>query len=148
MTKKQLYIVIALLSALLLYVFFMPTQPKQETVVDVPVLQENEETVSATDLADEGAASQEVSQDSKEQVDETVVLKGIFVGLLDGENVYQKKYKYLLLNDGVEVLRIDLRPLIGYSDINVIEKLGVDRGDQIQVSGVMNDTEFVVKRID
>lgn len=147
MTKKQLYIVIALLSALLLYVFFMPTQPRQDATVDVPVLQKNEETISSTETT-EVVPVAEASEKNEDTTDKTVVLEGTFVGLLPAENEFEKKYTFLLLNDGTEVLRIDLRPLIGYSDINVIEKLGVDRGDEIQVSGVMNDTEFVVKSID
>ena len=145
MTKKQLYIIVGVLSALLVYVLFMPTGVSN-TTVEKDVTSPEEVQQETVVLESEVTTAEEEGGTANTQ--EKVTLEGTFVGLLDGEDPYQKEFKYLLLNDGVEVLRIDLRPLIGYSDINVIEKLGVDRGDTITVTGTMKDDEFVVETIE
>jgi len=146
MTNKQLYFVIAVLCGVLLYVLFIPAAE-----VDAPeiVPQEHEEDMQV--VVDKVLAPEEVEQEPvvpEEVGAEPMVIEGEFVGLLDGENAYQKKFKYLLLNDGEEVLRIDLRPLVGYSDINIIEKLGVERGDEVRAVGVVKDAEFIVETIE
>jgi hypothetical protein len=147
MTKKQLYIVIAGLCTVLLFVLFIPTDTIKE-VVEIPQGQDEElQGVVDESLAAEGVAQEPVVPNEEIEA-EPLVLEGLFVGLLDGENAYQKKFKYLLLNDGEEVLRIDLRPLVGYSDINIIEKLGVDRGDEVRASGVVLEGEFVVETLE
>ena len=147
MTKKQLYILIAVLGTLLIIVLFIPTQKTQTpTQEDVEVQSEQVEEVLDTDLP---VVTDEVLEgDDVDDVKPSVVLKGTFVGLLDGEDAYQKKFKYMLLNDGEEVLRIDLRPLVQYSDINIIEKLGVERGTGVVVTGVMHKDEFKVQSIE
>jgi len=145
MTKKQLYMVIAVLCGVLLYVFFMPvsvTQAPEGIDVDTAATAVEVEEVT------EAPGTLEEEKENEADKSEPVVLEGTFVGLLDGENPYGKKFKYMLLHDGVEVLRIDLRPLVGMSDINIIEKLGVDRGDEITVTGRVHDGEFSVKSIE
>jgi len=145
MTKKQLYFVIAVLCVVLLYMLFVPSAE-----VDAPELVPQEQEEDMHVVVDETPALESVAQESVEleQSEEPMVLAGTFVGLLDGENAYQKKFKYLLLNDGEEVLRIDLRPLVGYSDINIVEKLGVDRGDEIRATGILREGEFFVESIE
>jgi len=145
MSKKQLYLVIAFLLGVLLYMLFVPVSvtnaPEQQGVsVEIETLEEIPEEVIDNFVVD----TQEEQQDVELEI---VTLEGTFVGFVDGENVYKKKFKYMLLNDGIEILRIDLRPLIGYSDLNLIEKLGVDRGDVVVVTGVMNEGEFKVQNI-
>lgn len=145
MSKKQLYLVITFLLGVLLYMLFVPVSvtntPEQQGVsVEIETLEEIPEEVIDNFVVD----TQEEQQDVELEI---VTLEGTFVGFVDGENVYKKKFKYMLLNDGIEILRIDLRPLIGYSDLNLIEKLGVDRGDVVVVTGVMNEGEFKVQNI-
>lgn len=146
MTKKQLYFVIAGLCGVLLYVLFVPTAEVDAPEIVLQVQEEDLQVVVDQTLAAEGVA--QLQKLVVEEVKEEMILEGIFVGLLDGENAYQKKFKYLLLNDGEEVLRIDLRPLIDYSDINIIEKLGVARGDEIRVHGSVLEGEFTVETIE
>lgn len=145
MSKKQLYLVITFLLGVLLYMLFVPVSvtnaPEQQGIsVETETLEEIPEEVIDNFVVD----TQEEQQDVELEI---VTLEGTFVGFVDGENVYKKKFKYMLLNDGIEILRIDLRPLIGYSDLNLIEKLGVDRGDVVVVTGVMNEGEFKVQNI-
>ena len=143
MTKKQLYIVIGVLGAGLLYVFFMP--------VDTSVEQEPPRTVTPN-LAEESEVPEvtvtEKENDELQDEEEQVVLEGIFLSLADGTDKYDKKFRYLLLNDGSEVLRIDLRPLVGYSDINVLQKLGVVRGERVTVTGYMKEGVFTAQEIE
>jgi|GEM_PF-1894676 len=143
MTKKQLYIVIGVLGAGLLYVFFMS--------VDTSVEQEPPRTVTPN-LAEESEVPEvtvtEKENDELQDEEEQVVLEGIFLSLADGTDKYDKKFRYLLLNDGSEVLRIDLRPLVGYSDINVLQKLGVVRGERVTVTGYMKEGVFTAQEIE
>tara|TARA_B100000745_G_C20038942_1_gene353971 strand:- start:243 stop:695 length:453 start_codon:yes stop_codon:yes gene_type:complete len=147
MTKKQLYFVIGVLAAVLLFVLFVPDDKPAE---DQSTLQKTQELSKKTDETQEEENAVEISEvDEAEAADlpEQVTLEGEFLSLADGENQHGKMFKYMLLHDGVEVLRIDLRPLIGYSDIDVIQKLGVDRGAQVRVIGIMEDGEFKVSSI-
>ncbi|MFT5849278.1 MAG: hypothetical protein ACI9H6_000079 [Patiriisocius sp.] len=143
MTKKQLYIVIGVLVALVLFVFFMPVEAPSE-------LQEGaqQSAVDSLTVEEEQALEASVAKTVDEQEEEQVVLEGIFLSLTDGADEHGKEFKYLLLNDGSEILRVDLRPLIGYSDIDVLQKLGVDRSDRITVTGVMKDGVFSAQEIE
>jgi hypothetical protein len=146
MKKKQLYFIIGALCIVLLYVLFMPTA-EVTAPEEVPTSEDTDIQVLVDEtLAVEGVAQEQVVIETQKEP-EPMTLKGTFVGLLDGEDAYQKKFKYLLLNDGMEVLRMDLRPLVGYSDLNIIEKLGVDRGDRIVATGVVTNGEFSVTSI-
>jgi hypothetical protein len=58
-----------------------------------------------------------------------------------------KKNFSISCDDGTEVVRIDLRPLLGYSVIDPIGKLGVDRGVQVVVTGIMTDKGFEIATI-
>jgi len=78
---------------------------------------------------------------------ETVTVEGLFLSLAEEKTEFQKSFFYLMLDDGTEVVRIDLRPLLGYSVIDPIGKLGVDRGMQVVISGVMTDDGFKIKAI-
>ncbi len=80
--------------------------------------------------------------------DAKVRLSGRFLALIEGTDRLDKIYQYLLLDTGTEIFRIDLRPLVGYSDIDIVEKLGVDRGQTITIIGVMNDEGFRLESIE
>ena len=146
MTKKQLYIIIVFLCAVLLYVLFIPIEKEERTVVQEIESTPPEETQEVG--TEEVSKQPEPELEKKETPEEVIVLEGIFVGFVDGADVYDKKYKYMLLNDGMEVLRIDLRPLVGYSNLNLIQKLGVERGDQVKITGVMHEGEFKIQNIE
>ena len=147
MTKKQLYFVITLLCLALLYVLFMPTAEVEAPQVSLEMRVDETQAVADEVLSIEGVASVQMEMAQEAEV-EPVTLSGEFIGLLDGEDEYQKKFKYLLLNDEEEVLRIDLRPLVGYSDTNITDKLGVHKGDDVVVKGVTNGEKFIVKSIE
>jgi len=146
MTKKQLYFVIGALAVVLLFVLFVPTGEKRqdtsslERAKEVPLPPEEG---ALTQLQEEEVVTDTVADDLPEQV----TLEGRFLSLVDGENQHGKTFKYMLLHDGSEVLRVDLRPLIGYSEIDVTQKLGVDREDDVRVIGIMEDGEFKVQSI-
>ena len=146
MTKKYLYLIIALLGFVLLYMLFVPEQKQkietyQKTELQIPAQIEN--TESSMEVGEQTSPSVK-----KDAIPEEITLLGVFVGFVDGTNVHKKKYKYMLLNDGMEVLRIDLRPLVGYSDLNLLEKLGVKRGDDVKVIGVMNKEKFLIQSVE
>jgi len=142
MTKKHLYIVITILCVVLLYVLFMPV-----AVTQAPV-HEDIEPQEAEVQPDAGIVAPTTTQEVVVSEPEPLILEGTFVGLLEAEDKYYKKFKYMLLNDGVEVLRIDLRPLIGYSDIDTIEKLGVERGDEVTITGEMDKGVFRIESVE
>lgn len=149
MNKRQLYFVVIALAILLIGVLFWPTEPYDDA--------DSVETESSTETKEMPTESEQLEQNgnsattstevSPADYPEQVIIEGVFLSLVDGETRHKKEFKYLLLDDGSEIMRIDLRPLIGYSDIEVIEKLGVNRGQRVQVTGVLEDGEFNVRSI-
>lgn len=143
MSKRQLYFLVVVLVILLGGVLFWPTDPYGEANTN----KDNEaEIVTETVTEPNVDEAEEVSEPevAPEDFPEQVVIDGVFLSLVDGENQYQKKFKYMLIDDGSEVMRVDLRPLIGYSDIDVIEKLGVNRGEQVRVIGDLVEGVFKI----
>lgn len=145
MNKKQLYFVVIVLGLGLLFVLFVPTgEPKREAS---SLEQAQEVPEKPTEAVSEEMLEVNVSDEATDDMPEQVTLEGEFLSLADGENQHGKTFKYMLLYDGVEVLRVDLRPLLGYSEIDVIQKLGVERGQEVRVVGIMEDGEFKVTSI-
>ena len=137
MSKKQLYIFILPLGAVVLYLLFVP--------LEKPVVTAPEETTEAITSSITTPVVEEVVPVITES--ETVTVEGLFLSLAEEKTEFQKSFFYLMLDDGTEVVRIDLRPLLGYSVIDPIGKLGVDRGMQVVISGVMTDDGFKIKAI-
>lgn len=77
----------------------------------------------------------------------SIEFNGTLVGFVDGKDEIHGSYKYALINDGIEVLRIDLRPIVGYDVTNLEADLGVSIGNQVIVSGNMQKNDFVVVAI-
>ncbi len=141
MSKKNLYSIIAILCAIILYLLFMPTQaPVVEAPVMVPIV-----ATTTDDTVDTEAPP---TDEASPEAEDSVTIEGLFLSLAEAENEFQQDFFYLMLDDGTEVVRIDLRPLLGYSLIDPVGKLGVDRGQQVRVSGSMVDGKFVIAAID
>lgn len=143
MSKQQLYIVIALLGAVVLYLLFVPaTTPAPATPSDMV------DVVSESDsMLDAESGSEAPTDPEPEPVVDEVVIEGLFLGLAEEETDFRQSFYYLLLDDGTEVVSIDLRPLLGYSTTDVIEKLGVDRGVRVRITGSMTDDGFKIASI-
>lgn len=138
MSKKSLYVVIAGLLLLLGYVLFMPTVPEVVAPEVIPeAMVEVAETVATTtpEVTDSSAAV------------EVVTIEGLFLSLAEEKTDFRKSFYYLLLDDGTEVVRIDLRPLLGYELQDPTGKLGVDRGQQVVITGTMGADGFSIKSI-
>lgn len=141
MSKQQLYIVIALLGGVMLYLLFVPA------ATPVPLTpSDSVDTVSETEASPD-VTPQTPAVSATEPVVDEVVIEGLFLGLAEEETDFRQSFYYLLLDDGTEVVRIDLRPLLGYSTTDVIEKLGVDRGVRVRITGSMTDTGFQIATI-
>ncbi len=144
MKKKKWYV--AGFVVLLGTVWYLLLQPSG--TIQVPEHTDVIDGVSSPQKTDvSGSTTTSNTTTQKEDNGTSTVLTGTFVGLLPAEDEFEKKYTYLLLDDGTEVLRIDLRPIVGYSDLNIIEKLGVQRGEEIQVLGSIKDGVFTVQTI-
>lgn len=77
-----------------------------------------------------------------------VRIEGVFLSLQEMETQWRTAHTYLLVDDGTEIMRIDLRPLIGSTVRDVPEKLGVARGDRIEVLGRLSaEGDFRVQAI-
>ncbi len=140
MSKQQLYAVIAVLLGIVLYLLFMPAR----TPVPTPVPVEPAATTTEAIVSEPVAPASDAPTASTESV---VTIEGLFLGLAEEATNFRQSFYYLLLDDGTEVVRIDLRPLIGYSTSDVIEKLGVDRGTRVVVTGTMAETGFQIATI-
>jgi len=134
--KKIVFVVCVLLAGMGGYLLLATggVSPNQTMQLDTDV---------ADTLPSETSAIKEGAPDAPK-----VTLSGTFVALKEGADRLDKIYQYLLLNTGKDVLRIDLRPLIGYSSIDTIGKLGVERGDEVTVVGSMNDEGFSIESIE
>lgn len=138
MSKKQLYFIIVLLGVIVLYLLFVPAKDAVVPVVDAPMATSTEEVPHPASSTPTPVA---------EKVETPVTIEGMFLGLKEEQTEFQKSFFYMLLDDGTEVVRIDLRPLLGYSIIDPVGKLGVDRGVRVKVSGTMQDGQFVIAKI-
>jgi hypothetical protein len=138
MSKKQLHILIGVLILVVVYLLFMPTKIQPPLVE--PAVETGVQNIVAT-------SSIETVSDIAPEVAESVIVEGLFLGLDEVETDFRKSFYYLLLDDGTEVVRIDLRPLLGYSVIDPITKLGVDRGVQVVIEGTMGTDGFVISKI-
>ena len=136
MSKKSLYIVIGGLVLVIGYLLFMPTAPK---VVAPEVLPEEVEVEAVPEAVPEAVEPAVPAN--------TVTVEGLFLSLAEEKTEFRKSFYYLLLDDGSEVVRIDLRPLLGYEINDPIGKLGVDRGQQVIVEGTMGDEGFSITGI-
>ena len=77
-----------------------------------------------------------------------VRIEGVFLSLQEMETQWRTAHTYLLLDDGTEIFRVDLRPLLGNTVREVTTKLGIERGDRIEVLGRMSaDNTFTVQAI-
>jgi hypothetical protein len=138
MSKKSLYVVIGGLLLIIGYLLFMPTA--SEVVAPEVVPEAVEQPVEEMPAAEPEAAPAEA-------VAETVTIEGLFLSLAEEKTDFRKSFYYLLLDDGTEVVRIDLRPLLGYEVQDPIAKLGVDRGQQVLITGTMETDGFSIVSI-
>ncbi len=145
MKKKHLYGLFAavVLFGIALLFFVRDTQPK---LPEAPTQEVGAEPEQRQEAAPQEQSSNTASD--TQGVPQQVTVEGTFLSLVRGENRFEKTFQYLLLDDGSEVLRIDLRPLIGYSELEVEKKLGVKRGDRIRVTGTIEDGTFTVSAIE
>lgn len=138
MRQRFLYSVIALMAAVIIYLLFVPQEP-----VSAPsALPEPVAEVDAPLPEPEPPVTPQASEDEA-----TVTIEGLFLGLAEEPTEFRKSFYYLLLDDGTEVVRIDLRPILGYELLNPVEKLGVDRGQRVVVTGTMGDSGFTIATI-
>ncbi len=139
MSKKALYSIIAILIAIVAYLLFVPTPaPVAEAPGNIePTPEPKVETK---------AASTDIGTETTESV-ETITIEGLFLSLEEAGTDFRKSFYYLLLDDGTEIVRIDLRPLLGYSVVDPIGKLGVDRGQQVRITGTTEGGAFTIATI-
>jgi len=140
MSKASLYLVILILLGVIGYSLFVPQQEVvAPTLEDEPsVVQNKNSEATETDELGEQTTIDKTSKTG------SIVFTGILTGFADGKDHYLGSYKYALINDGIEILRIDLRPLIGYDITNLEIDLGVVVGSTVKVTGEMEAGKFVI----
>ncbi len=158
MSKKVLYSATFLLlfTAFVIYLSSMNNEKDKDITQLEPVHDSSAQTEDFThqeDMTDvKLQQEQDIELDTQAEniQNEIVVIEGTLMGFMMDEDVYRKKFHYMLVNDGTEILRIDLRPLIGYSNPNddLTKRLGIERTNQIKVTGAMRDGEFKITAVD
>ena len=145
MPKNILYIIIFILAIWLGYELTnkdMVSDPESGVVTEPVVVEDVPEEVVATTTSPEAAVP-----------NDAMVLEGTFMSLVEGQSSearadLRKTFYYMLVDDGTEIVRVDLRPLLQYSTIDPEEKLGVVRGDRVVITGSMNATGFEVVSVE
>lgn len=95
------------------------------------------ETQSTTTTA---SASQATSSEKvTSHASSTVTLSGVFLSLQEVQTEWRSSYMTMLLDDGTEIMRVDLRPILGSDIRDVSQKLGIERGERVEIEGSVND---------
>lgn len=140
MSKRALYFIIIVLVGALLYLLFVPEQSVEAPTVTTQPLPE-------TDTAVESVVNEDAAPIATPAKTASIEFNGTLIGFADGKDEILGSYKYALINDGIEVLRIDLRPLVGYDVTNLESDLGVSVGSAVTVLGNLEQGNFVVVAI-
>lgn len=139
---RALLIVVLFLLPALVYLwvsllFHQEQKSEEAEVVEETVTLPEEQVVTQPEATTTTTAQQEYE----------LIISGTLVGFDDGKEQLEGSFKYALINDGTEILRVDLRNLIGYEVTALEEKLGVSVGESVTVFGYMESGVFVPTRI-
>lgn len=144
MKQKILYSIIVILLGALVWQQMYRT-PTEEAPVRTIDTQEN----TATSASETERGADEVGEDvASELAEEVVTVTGTYVGLRDevgGD--FADTSMYLLLDDGTEIISIDLRPLVGTQKTGIESELGISRGDRLELTGMTESGVFVVSGV-
>ncbi len=141
MNKLVYQVVIALLLLLIGYLLY---DGKTEVPAEILDTIEEEEVVSETAVE----PSVEIDEDVSVVTDEDLILlEGVFLGFADGKDRYLGSFKYALIDDGTEVVRVDLRSIVGYDVTDLEKELGIEVGELVEVKGYLEEGEFVATLI-
>lgn len=143
MSKKQLYFVICVLAVIILYLLFAPQEEVMAPEGDIDT-EAVDSTPSETDVSDTDSASTE----SDEAPLGEIFIEGTLIGFADGKDQFLGAYKYALVDDGSEVLRVDIRTIVGYQVLNLENELGVEIGHRIVLRGYLEDGMFVATKVE
>jgi|GEM_PF-6190323 len=145
MSKKVLYILILALVAYIIWLQWLQPQP---TIA--PVEEELAEEIDTERTVT--PAAREASEQEEEVIDEAVervVVSGTYVGLRDTVGgQFEETSTFLLLDDGTEIVSIDLAPLIGTQKTGIESELGITRGDRLELQGDLMNDSFEVRAIE
>jgi len=144
MVKNILYLTLFLLAIYFGY-WLAKLEPAEEVLSDAesPIVE-----VGPEEAINEPAEEVTVTTNDLDEV----VLEGIFISLVEGVSNegradLQRPFYYMLIDDGTEIVRVDLRPILGYAPVDPIAKLGFDRGAQVVATGRMDASGFAVTSI-
>ena len=146
MSKGALYFIIIFLVGVIFYLLFVPQQ-----TVEAPVTTPDTEADTEADLPEPAAFDDTEPESSEEDTDirtGTIEFTGELVGFGDGKDQILGSYKTALINDGIEILSIDLRPVVGYDVTNLESDLGITIGEPVTVYGKMDGDTFVITDIE
>jgi len=140
MSKSILYFIIIILLGVVGYLLLRP-----EATVIAPTTPSSGNSTTSNATAESTQAEQSTTAGAEESnAPGNVVFTGTLVGFADGKDEFLGSYKYALINDGIEILRIDLRPLIGYDVTNIETDLGITEGATVTLTGSLVDSGFEV----
>lgn len=137
MSKRVLYIVIAVLALVILWLLFVPSSDEPTVKVE-----ERDSSVIDADIANSEETSETTKNDDQLE-DDLVTLEGTYIGLADGKDEFLGSFKYALVDDGTEVIRVDLRSIVGYDVTGLEEELQLSPGQSVSVKGYLENGEFV-----
>lgn len=145
MYKYIYYLVVLLMVGVLLWFIESRLLATPQPTAATPL---NEQSSTTTTTTTEVEAALPPTSTTTTDASEIVRIEGVFLSLQEMEVEWRTGHTYLLLDDGTEIFRIDLRPLLGNTTREVAEKLGIIRGDRVAVEGTVNDKgEFRVQSI-
>lgn len=129
--KRILLLLVTVVVALVLTYFLFPHQPVQAP--EVPINTEDQSTPDPTLVEEVNNEESETDNVSE------IVITGTFLSLQEVQTEWRTSYMTMLVDDGTEIIRIDLRPIVNNDVRDIPQKLGVERGERIEVRGVLND---------
>lgn len=144
MSTRALHVIILILLAVIIYLLFMP---QQEVVAPEVVPEVAEPIGEAADTVEVTSEPTEAAPNPASRV-ATIEFSGILIGFGDDKDQFLGSYKTALINDGIEVIPVDLRPLVGYDVTSLETDLGVRVGDTVTVYGNMDGDAFVISDIE
>ena len=143
MNSRVLLIVIAALLLVIAYLLYEKPAADPESTIRVgePVITDTEAPPQ------EPEAKEEIGVDESETNEDGVRLSGTLVDFADGKDEFLGSFKYALIDDGTEIIRIDLRSIVGYDVTQLESDLGVTVGERVVIVGHLEDGEFVPTNI-
>jgi len=145
MNKQVLQIIIAVSLLVVGYLIYDGSNSESGSTIKI-----SDPVITDTKAPEPEATPQlepEVEDDTPLTEDEGISFSGVLLDFVDGKDEFLGAFKYALVDDGTEIIRVDLRSIVGYDVTELESDLGVTIGERVTVKGFLEDGEFVATYI-